>query len=372
MKPHVPLQIADILDPYIGQLHPWLQVAVILTAALVLAKLTESVGYRVLNHITQISATDLDELFVKLIRTPLYVSIVLAGVYLSVAVLDETAAGWYISNASLTLIILLWSRAFVKYGNEAVDVLQNEEVAQDIAPFASNVVSVFVVLGATILILTIWNIDITPFIASAGVLGIVVGFAAREALANFIGGVALYFDDTYRVGDVIVLESGERGTVSHVGIRSTSVITRDNVAITIPNSVLNNTQVVNQSAPQQKQRITIPISVAYGTDLDVVDEILRAVCEEVDDIDETLEPRIFFLAFGDSALEFELRVYTVHPFRENRVRNEVNRRVYERFNEVGIEIPFPQRVVTYPGDGEMEAPRAQVVDESAVSDSKPN
>lgn len=368
MQPPSPLQIADFLNPYIGSLDPWVQIAIILTAAIVLAKLTESIGFRILNHFTQISATALDELFVKIIRTPLYVSIVLAGVYLSVAVLDETVTGWYIANAALTLIILLWSRAFVKYGNEAVDVLQNEEVAQDIAPFASNVASVFVVIGATVLILSIWEIDITPFIASAGVLGIVIGFAAREALANFIGGVALYFDDTYRVGDVIVLESGERGTVSHVGIRSTSVVTRDNVAITVPNSVLNNTQVINQSAPQQKQRVTIPISVAYGTDLDAVDEILVSVCEEVNAIEETPEPRVYLLEFGDSALEYELRVYTMHPFRENRVRNEVNRRVYERFNEAGIEIPFPQRVVSYPSDGELKTSRGKSPDGAASSD----
>ncbi len=336
-----------VVDPYIGFLDPWIQVVVILTVAIVLAKLTESVGFRVLNHYTRMSKTDLDQLFVRLVRAPLYVSILLTGVYLSVGVLGDSVAGEYVADAVLTMIILLWSRAFVKYGNEAVDVLQNEDVAQDIAPFASNVASVFIVLGATILILFLWEVDITPFVASAGVLGIVVGFAARETLANFVGGVSLYFDDTYRVGDVIVLESGERGTVSHVGIRSTSVITRDNVAITVPNAVLNNTQVVNQSAPQQKQRVTIPITAAYDTDLDLVDEILGSVCDDVEQVVETPEPRIYLLNFGDSALEFELRVYTIHPFRENRVRNEVNRLVYERFQDAGVEIPFPHRTVNY-------------------------
>lgn len=349
------LQLPGFFEPYLGSLDPWFQVAVILTTALILSKLIESIGFRALNHFTQITETDLDQLFVKLIRTPLYMSVVLVGVYLSVGVLEVSAAGLYVADAALTLIILLWSRAFVKYGNEAVDVLQNEEVAQDIAPFASNVLSVFLIVGSTILILSIWEIDITPFIASAGVLGIVIGFAARESLANFIGGVALYFDDTYRVGDVIVLESGERGTVSHVGIRSTSVITRNNVAITIPNALLNNRQVVNQSAPQQKQRIKIPFSVAYGTDLDVVDDILESVCEEVETIEDTPEPRIFLLEFGDSALNFELRVYTMHPFRENRVRNEVNRRIYARFEEAGIEIPFPQRTISYPDPPEPDA-----------------
>ena len=355
MNPASPLQISEVFESSLGSLDPWLQVTVILTTALVLSKLIESIGFRALNHFTQITETDLDQLFVQLIRTPLYVSVVLVGVYLSVGVLEVSAAGLYVANAALTLIILLWSRAFVKYGNDAVDVLQNEEVAQDIAPFASNVLSVFIFLGSTVLILSIWEIDITPFIASAGVLGIVIGFAARESLANFIGGVSLYFDDTYRVGDVIVLGSGERGTVSHVGIRSTSVITRDNVAITIPNALLNNTQVVNQSAPQHKQRIKIPVSVAYGTDLALVDDILESVCEAVENIEDTPKPRIYLLEFGDSALNIELRVYTMHPFRENRVRNEVNRRIYARFDEAGIEIPFPQRTINYPDSPDLDA-----------------
>lgn len=104
----------------------------------------------------------------------------------------------------------------------------------------------------------------------------------------------------------------------------------------------------------------------------MVDEILEAVCEEVDAIEETPEPRIYLLEFGNSALEFELRVYTVHPFRENRVRNEVNRRVYKRFNAAGIEIPFPQRVVTYPDNRAVETLRSHSADESTVTDGNPN
>lgn len=348
MTPELALQSTGLVDSYIGFLDPWLQVVVILVSAIAISKLTEVIGFRTLNHYTRISETDLDELFVRLIRAPLRASIVLAGVYLGVRVLDTAVAGQYVADAALTVIILLWSRAFIKYGNEAVDVLQDEEVAQDIAPFASNVASVFIVLGAGALLLSVWEIDITPFIASAGVISVVVGFAAREALANFIGGLALYFDDTYRVGDVIALDSGERGTVSHVGIRSTSVITRDNVAITIPNSVLNNTEVVNQSAPQQKQRVTIPVSVAYGTDPEAVDEIVASVCGEIEAIVERPEPQVYLVEFGDSALRFEVWVHTVHPFQEQRVRDELNRLVYERFQHEGIEIPFPHRTINYP------------------------
>lgn len=191
-------QITGFVDPYIGFLEPWVQVVIILTTAIILAKLTESIGFRTLNHFTHISETDLDNLFVQLIRTPLYVSIVLVGVFLSVGVLDASVTGLYVANTVLTLIILLWSRAFIKYGNEAVDILQNEEVAQDIAPFASNILSVFIVVGATVLILFIWEIDITPFIASAGVFGIVVGLLLEKRWLTSLA--ASRYTSTTRIG----------------------------------------------------------------------------------------------------------------------------------------------------------------------------
>lgn len=347
----IPLnQYQQLLTQQFNALPSWQQVLLILVASLILAKLVESVGFTTLAHFSDISKTDLDDLFIKLVRVPLYVTILLGGVYYSIFILDAGPVGITVQKAALTIIILFWARAIFTYGNEAVDLVQNEDVAQDIAPFVSNIVSLFVIVAAVFLLFTLWDIDITPFLASAGIIGIVVGFAAREALADFIGGIALYFDDTYRVGDVIELEDGQRGTVSNVGIRSTRVVTRDNIQINVPNSVLNDTSVINQSAPEHKQRIRIPISVEYGADLDQVDQIIESVCEDTTDILDTPEPRIYLLEFGDSALNYELRVYTSHPFHENRIRNDVNRRVYKRFEEAGITIPFPQRVVSYAED----------------------
>lgn len=346
----LPNQTHQLITEQLTALPAWQQVLLILGGSLLLAKLVESIGFNTLNRYSDISATDLDDLFLKLVRAPLYVTILLAGVYYSITILDPGAAGVYTQNAALTIIILFWARAIFRYGNEAVDVIQNEDVAQDIAPFVSNLISLFTVVAVVVLLLMIWNIDVTPFIASAGVLGIIIGFAAREALADFIGGIALYFDDTYRVGDVIALEDGQRGTVSHVGIRSTRVVTRDNIEINVPNSVLNDRRVINQSSPEHKQRVRIPFAVEYGTDLEQVDEIVTSICEDASDILEVPEPRIQLLEFGDSALEYELKVYTSHPFNENRLRDDVNRRLYERFNDAGITIPFPQRTITITQD----------------------
>lgn len=348
MTPFV--QYQQLLPPQLDALEPWQQVVFILAASLILAKLIEAIGFRTLNHFSNISKTELDDLFIKLVRIPLYVTILLGGVYYSLSVLDPGPIGVTVQKAILTVIILFWARAIFTYGNEAVDVVQNEDVAQDIAPFVSNIVSLFVIIAAVFLLLSLWNVNITPFLASAGIIGIIIGFAAREALADFIGGIALYFDDTYRVGDVIQLEDGQRGTVTNVGIRSTRVVTRDNIQINVPNSVLNDRRVINQSAPEHKQRVRIPLSVEYRADLDQVDSILESICEETPDILDSPEPRIYLLEFGDSALNLELRVYTAHPFHENRIRNAVNRRVLERFDEAGITIPFPQRTISYADD----------------------
>jgi Small-conductance mechanosensitive channel len=122
----------------------------------------------------------------------------------------------------------------------------------------------------------------------------------------------LHLDETYRVGSVL-LESGERGIVKNVGIRSTTVLIRNNILVPIPNSVLNDARVINQSAPEHKKRIRIPISIAYDTDLDLVNESINEICEEHDRILENPAPRFYLPGFGDSALDFELRVYTAHP-----------------------------------------------------------
>lgn len=351
----------DLFEP-LAVLPPWQQAVLILAGSIALSKIVEVVGIRTVRRYTEISETDVDDLLLRIIHLPIYATIILLGVLLSVDVLAlPEATGQYLFNGTVTIILLVWAHVVNRFGNEVVDILQDEEVAQDIAPFASNLLSVFVFIAVGAALLSIWEINITPFIASAGVIGIVFGFAAREALANFIGGVALYFDDTYRVGDVLLLESGERGTVKNVGIRSTTVLTRDNVLVTIPNSVLNDARVINQSAPEQQKRIRIPISVAYGTDIALVDELIDEICEEHDRVLDNPAPRLYLLEFGDSALQFELQIYTAHPLHEKRVLNEINRRVYERFGEADIEIPFPQRTLHGAND-------AVAVDPSANTD----
>ena len=188
-----------------------------------------------------------------------------------------------------------------------------------------------------------FGLPVTAIFASAGVVGVAVALAARETLANFFGGVSVLLDRPFRTGDYIVLDSGERGEVMEIGLRSTRLLTRDEILICVPNSVITNVKVVNESAPIPRFRVRIKIGVAYGTDIDRVEEVLIDVATRNDLVATEPEPRVRFRAFGDSSLDFELLCWAKRPHDKGRLIHSLNREIYRAFNAENIVIPFPQR-----------------------------
>lgn len=173
-----------------------------------------------------------------------------------------------------------------------------------------------------------------------------MGFAAKDTVANFFGGMALYFDDTYKVGDYVVLDDGQAGTVVKVGIRSTTLLTRSEVLVTVPNAVLNATKIQNQSAPQRRKRIKLPIGVAYGTDIDAFEALVLEIAADESLVLERPRPRMRFRSFGESALQYELLCWVDGPTRSGKTTHRLNRAIYQAVRAAGIEIPYPKRDVT--------------------------
>lgn len=188
-----------------------------------------------------------------------------------------------------------------------------------------------------------FGIPVTAIFASAGIAGVAVALAARETLANFFGGVSIFMDRPFRAGDYIVLDGGERGEVKAVGMRSTRLLTRDDVMISIPNSVITNAKVVNQSLPHPSFRVRVKIGVAYGSDIDLVESTLLDIAHQNSLAVASPEPRVRFRAFGDSALEFELLCWAARPHDRGRLIHLLCKDIYKTFNEKGIAIPFPQQ-----------------------------
>ena len=296
-----------------------------------------------------------DDIVLAELRLPVVVTAALTGVFLlsqvpavrgstlfSAAALDN-----FFGRPSLSVIVLVWAYAANRVVNRLVEEVNDRGGRFDFAPVFSNVWTLVVLLGGAATLLWLWNIEITPLLGAAGVAGIAVGFAAKDTVANFFGGIALYFDDTYKLGDFIVLDDGTSGSVVKVGIRSTTLLTRDELMVTVPNSVLNAAKITNESAPQRRRRIRVPLGVAYGTDVDAFEALAIEVADAESLVLDSPKPRMRFRRFGDSALEYELLCWVSAPTRRRRAQHELNRALYVAMTDAGVEIPYPKRDVTF-------------------------
>lgn len=210
-------------------------------------------------------------------------------------------------------------------------------------PLFDLMVTVIIIGIGSYALLQVWDIDATAWLASAGVIGIAVGFAARDSLANLFAGFFIIADAPYKLGDYVVLDSGERGEITKVGIRSTRMLTRDDVEVTIPNSVIANAKIVNESGGRWiKYRIRIKVGVAYGSDVEQVVSVLEGVAKNHATVCREPAPRVRMRGFGDSSLDFELLCWIERPELRGLVTHELYMALYKALNRHNIEIPFPQ------------------------------
>ena len=174
-----------------------------------------------------------------------------------------------------------------------------------------------------------------------GALGVGIGFGLKEIVNNFVSGLILLFERPVKVGDVIVVGQ-DKGEVMSLGLRATTVQTFDNAEIVIPNAELITLPVTNWTLATKTVRVKIPVGVAYGTDLESVLQILLSCAERNPTVLTQPPSRALFLAFGNSSLDFELRVW-ISDFNDKlMVLSELNLDIDSEFQEAGIEIPFPQ------------------------------
>ena len=347
------MQTNDIgaLWAWIASLPGWQGFLVVIATAMVCAAVLRVGGDRVLRRATERIPGDVDDIVLGGVHRALYLTIAVGGTYLGLSLFEHPLAQHRsIEATTLSLVTMLWMVTLVRIGRKASSaVTDNRYIDRQVVPIFQNVWTAVVVGVGAFLLLAFWNIDVTPLLASAGIAGIVLGLAAKDTISNLFGSIALYLDGTYAVGDYVVLETGERGRVEDISVRSTVIRTRDDILVTVPNSVLNSASVINESTPRQKRRIKVPVGVAYGSDLDAVEEILLDVAAEEDHVLDRPRPRVRFRAFGDSALDHELLCWVPNPALTARVTHNCNRAIYDRFRAADIEIPFPQREITVIG-----------------------
>ncbi len=336
--------VAELVGP-----NSYLQAAVIAAAFILLGKVADWTFSGVVGRIAKRSDNEFDDTLIDVVHRPVFLTFVLIGLGVATRHVNMPETPTEITvNLLKTIAIFVWYGAVAQLSRLVVAALRKSSTSQlvqsGMLPLLHNVLKVVLVALALYFLFLAWNIDVTAWLASAGIVGLALSFAAKDTLSNLFAGVSIVMDAPYKTGDFIILNSGERGIVTEIGLRSTRILTRDDVEITVPNGIIGNSTIINEAGgPPSQHRIRIAVGAAYGSDVDHVLETLESVAHENAAILENPAPRARFRLFGDSSLNFELLGWIANPADRGRVQHELNCAVYKAFIREKIEIPFPQR-----------------------------
>jgi len=336
--------------------HPGQRLLLVLVYGII-AKLADLFIDHLLLRFARHTHWEADERIISVIHRPLCWTIFILGIMHAALLTPQPPPpwGWVLPNILKTLILLVWWVSLIREITRLREANAGwllEKIDKTHFYMIKNISRIVLLFTGILWGLVIWDVNLTPLFASAGIVGIAVALAARDTLANFFGGIALFVDAAYKVGDYIILDSGERGEVVEVGIRSTKIKTRDDILITIPNSIMSTSKIINQSAPEPRYRIRIDIGVSYAADLRQVEKVLLEVARSNHGLAEKPEPRVRVRSFGDSAINFQLLVWVQDPRDRGVQTHNLIKMIHIAFKEHGIEIPYPQRDIhLYQKDG---------------------
>ncbi len=340
--------------PYWGQVQdiPFLGFILLVVFGYFVAKIGVMVISNSLLQITKRTQSNVDDELLEILKRPVFLT--LYFFFLGMA-LKTVGLPLGVESASIRILASILAFTWMMRGFKVLNLLLSslsklkgkyEMIQPKTIPLFDLIGKILLIAMGSYALLIIWGINPTAWLASAGVIGIAVGFAAKDTLANLFSGFFIIADAPYKVGDFVNLDSGDRGMVTQVGMRSTRLLTRDDVEITIPNSVIGNAKIINESGGQcERSRIRIKVGAAYGSDANQVVDVLMKVAASHDDVVKEPEARVRFRAFGASSLDFELLVWIEQPVLRGRVSHELNMLVYTEFKAAGIEIPYAKQDV---------------------------
>ena len=339
---------------------PLVGALVVALAFFVLAVVVRVVVFRSLKRLAGLSATLIDDRLLQNLGKPVFTTILFIGLTFATNAAMLPIGTSVIVNLLLSVIVASWMRAILRISDSLLDTLGNHEhftlIEARTMPLFDLTTKLLTILIGSYVLLLIWGINPVGWLASAGIVGIAVGFAAKDTLANLFSGFFIVADAPYKIGDYINLDSGERGKVSAIGLRSTRLLTRDDVEITIPNGVIANAKIINESGgPHLKIRTAVSVGVAYGSDVDGVMRILEGIGLDHPQTCAQPAPRARMRGFGASSLDFDLLIWIDHPEQRGMIKHELLMEIYKAFGREEIEIPYSKHDVYIK---EMPAPDA--------------
>lgn len=351
------IPVAEVWQHLIGM-------GIIIVGTVVGAALIRLILYRVVGLFTSKTKSDLDDRLLTATRKHVYLLVYVFGI----SVLFNFIQSLYVETVGEKVFevidgitygvgVLIVANMFVRvittsliwYG-ENIAARTESKVDDEFVPLLDRVSRIIVYLLAALIVLDHFHVDVKGLIAVLGVGSLAIALAAQDTVANMIAGFVIMIDRPFRVGDSLRLPDGTTGVVHQIGIRSTRLITLQNSMIISPNSELTKKEIHNLSYPSSEIQVKVSASVARGSDISKVREVMLDEAVKHPRVLKVPAPSFSFDQFGASSLEVSLFCRVDQTSNQAPVASELRERLLARFRQEGIEIPFPQLVVTVSPD----------------------
>ncbi len=321
--------------------------------SIIAGRLAEWMLNNVIHKAAAKTTTHVDDMICEIIHKPITILAYVFGAWAGLYTLGMTAENLgpaYPIYKSLLVIVAIY--VIVTTSDTFWDLYEKHitrktaTIVDDVfMPFARKLIPILSVIIGFLLVLRIFNVNITPLLAGAGVMGIVLGMAAQQSLSNFFSGLLLMFERPFKLRDRIEIGKDYIGDVVEIGNFTTKIRNFENNILIMPNNMLTQNEIINHRQKDTRYRLFVNIGVAYGTDHKKVRKILKKIAARTEGVLEKPEPMVFFKEFADSSLNFLFLVTIEGSNKKLTMLDKINSQIQEEFKKAKIEIPFPQRDV---------------------------
>lgn len=345
------------IDQIDAALLDWLEPAGIVLGGLVAGTIIEFIVLTRLAQFAKRTTWQGDDVIIAALRRRFILWGLLLGVFVAVQNLPPRVLSEFQQQPQLipfvmnALAVLFVLSLTVVVANVSAGLLRvsSQAHARPALSLVTNIVRVTIFIIGALIILHIFNIEISPAIAALGVTGLAVSLALQSTLTDLVSGVQILAAQQVQPGDYIRLSSGEEGYVTDISWRTTTIKHISNNLIIIPNAQLTSTIVTNYHAPEKTLAVMVDVGVGYDSDLEQVEKVTREVAQEVmrsvpgGMASET--PLIRYTGFGESSIDFTVILWAQEFADHYQVKHEFIKQLHRRYREEAIDIPFPVRTV---------------------------
>ncbi len=334
--------------------NEYVQFVLILLGSIFLAKVMQVILRTYAHRITAKTKTDLDEIILGILTTPLYLLMLVGGLYFAVRSLSIlTEYSFWTDGLFFVLAVLIVAATLSRVLSFSIGRwLKVQKRFEKTPKLVIKISIISVYLLAVLIILGHFNVEITPLVATLGLGGLAVGLALQNTLSNFFAGLHIISDRPVNVGDYVELPDVKlSGYVEDIGWRSTRIRTLPNTRIIVSNSKLAESVIVNYSLPEQEMAALVEVGVDYGSDLKKVEKVVIDVATKIQKIIpgavKSFTPFIRFHTFGDSNINFTVILRVEMFVDQYLVKHEFIKALKDAFDKEKIEISWPVRKVYY-------------------------